>query len=134
MKQNFLKSLLRVLPILILAGGAPLLLSGCSSSYTRAEFEEMVASTTLDTRGSVYYKGRKDGHDHFKLQWNVGSRNVRLAVSESPVKAPFPYTSDETFWRAASFMNLNGADLSRAIADGFNPRRAGPTDSTIEPQ
>ncbi|MBK1853734.1 hypothetical protein [Oceaniferula flava] len=100
--------------------GLSFLAGGCSTIYSRAEFEEVVATTNRDTLGSVYYKGRKEGYDYFKANWNVGSKNLRIAIDQSPITDAFAYTRDETRWRAATFMHLEGAELELAIPEKLN--------------
>jgi len=125
MKTNLTKTLkilaaVGILFALVGAIGLFFLNGGWTTTQTRAEFEEVVVTTNRDTRGSAFYRGRKDGYDYFKAQWNVGSKNLRIPVSESPVAEPFDYTSDREKWRGASFMNLEGAELRQALEQRFN--------------
>jgi hypothetical protein len=95
-------------------------MTGCTSTVNRAGLEQLVATTSKDTRGAVYYQGRKSGHDHFRLQWNVGTRHIRVPVAESPVTNAFPFTADRQVWRGAVFMHLTGTALSSALAERLN--------------
>lgn len=106
---------------------------GCSTTHSRAEFHEVVATANRDTLGSVYYKGRKEGFDYFKARWNVGSKNMRVAISESPITKPFDYTTDENVWRAATFMHLKGFELERAISQKLNAEQDSARQSAAAP-
>ena len=119
--------------ILATAGGAFILCGGCSSTHSRTEFDEVIATTNRDTLGSVYYKGRKDGFDYFRARWNVGSKNMRVAISESPVTKSFDYTRDEGEWRAATFMHLEGHELEQATPKKLNAEQGSAHQSTTAP-
>ena len=93
---------------------------GFATTHTRPEFEAVIESTNRDTRGAVFYRGRKDGFDYFKARWNFGSRNLRVAVADSPVTHPFGYRSHPDGWREASFMHLEGVALTEAIDRRFD--------------
>ena len=112
------------------AGGVFLLCGGCSTTYSRAELSEVIATTNRDTLGSVYYKGRKDGFDYFKARWNVGSKNIRVAISETPITKPFDYTTDENKWRSATFMHLEGHALEQVIPYKLNAEQGSAHQST----
>ena len=64
---------------------------GCARTMTTTELREASNTTAIDTLGSIYYLGRKGGHDYFRLQWNVGSQRVKVAFPNDVVPEPFPY-------------------------------------------
>lgn len=106
--------------VAVLSTGMCLLGGGCSTTHSRTEFDEIVATTNRDTLGAVYYKGRKNGYDYFKARWNIGSKNMRVAISESPITKPFGYTLNEEAWLSATFMHLEGCELEQAIPKKLN--------------
>ena len=106
--------------VLFIGVGFLLSAAGCAKTCTADEFRELVATTNRDTLGSVYYQGRKGSYDYFQLRWNLGRKTVRLNFSDSPIRKPFHYSSDESLWRAESFMHLEGVELKRAILRQFN--------------
>ena len=126
MRRTLNRGLLSLATILTLAtAGCAFMLSGVySTTHSRAEFNEIVATTNIDTLGSVYYKGRKNGFDYFKARWNVGSKNMRVAICESPITKPFDYTTDEKEWRSATFMHLKRHELEQAIPKKLNVEQA----------
>jgi hypothetical protein len=54
------------IPALLLALIA--LMYGCSATLDRSGLEQLITTTVRDTRGAVYYQGRKGGLDHFRLR------------------------------------------------------------------
>ncbi len=135
MKLALKKILMTSASILALgaAGGVFILCGGCSTTHTRTELDEVIATTNRDTLGSVYYKGRKDGFDYFKARWNVGSKNMRVAISESPITKPIDYTTDESEWRLVTFMHLEGRELELAIPKKLNAEQDSAHQSTTAP-
>lgn len=117
-------------PVLLLALIA--LMCGCSATLDRNGMEQLVTTTVRDTRGAVYYQGRKGGLDHFRVRWNIGTRHIRVPASDSPVTNAFPFTADRQLWRGAPFMHLSGPVLSRALSERLNasPQDQGPSASS----
>ena len=110
----------RILTVLSFVTIGIFVATGCSTTVGRSEYNRIVLSTTHDTLGCVYYKGRENGFDYFRAQWNLGSDDIRLDVNQSPITNPFPYTGDKRKWRAGTFMNMNAEEVKLSLPIQFN--------------
>ncbi|MEJ6646514.1 MAG: hypothetical protein QNL24_04240 [Akkermansiaceae bacterium] len=119
MRIPFKKTLL-ISGMLFLSATILFLTDSCTPTYSRAEFETAVSETTIDTLGTVYYKGRKGGFDYFRTRKNLGGESLRLPISESLITKPFDYRFQKKNWRSACFMHLTGPELQKAILLEFN--------------
>jgi hypothetical protein len=121
-KQRMIKVSLIAAGLLALAVGIGVffLKGGWNATCTKAEFEEVVRSTNKDTLGGAFYRGRRNGYDYFRATWNVGAKNLRVPVADSPITRSFPYTSDQEQWCRGTFMGLEGEGLSAAIDTRLN--------------
>ena len=73
--------------------------SGCSEEITRDKLDEIVAPSKVLAPSMLYYKGRKGDFDYFVLNRSyLGSDKYHLHTADSPVKQPFPYSSDSSDW------------------------------------
>lgn len=66
---------------------------GCAVAVSEAELREQAKHAEGDTLGQVYYLGRKDGYDYFRIQWNVGDSRYRIAAPNDVVREPQPMSA-----------------------------------------
>jgi hypothetical protein len=113
LKQQMLKLLKAVIVMLVI--GYAILISGCSTTVTRNEYERIVRSAMCNTLGAVHYKGREGNHDYFRAVWATGPTNFRIEVDQSPIGNHFPYTSDRRQWRQDCPITLSEEESKRLL-------------------
>lgn len=93
-----------ILPVILVAGTMlAFRFAGPSRLATKSELDQVIAPFKREGMGDVYYKGRKNGYDYFvRNQPYAGSIRRHIAVANSPIRDPFPYSSDSRNWRSGN--------------------------------
>lgn len=82
--------------ILLLVCG--LFLCSCVPIATRAQLDAKMMHARGETLGETYYMGSQDGFHYFRIQYNLGSDDLKLPDNEFQPANQMPFTRNRADW------------------------------------